>query len=554
MTSFLIKKDPIKMLTRGLHILVLLLTINTTAQNEVNTSELWVWNPDNGNGTYTNPIISSDFSDPDVIRVGDKFYMTASSFNCSPGLPILESYDLVNWSLIGYAIQKQLPLEHFDKVQHGKGIWAPCLRHHNKEFYIFYPDPDFGIYMIKSSSPTGKWSDPILIKAGKGLIDPTPLWDNDGKAYLIHAFAGSRAGIKNMLVVSTMKTDATHVNDDEVLIIDGYTDEPTIEGPKIYKKNDFYYIFAPAGGVATGWQTVLRAKNIYGPYEKRKVLDQGSTTINGPHQGAWIQTKSGEDWFIHFQDKGAFGRVVHLQPMIWENDWPVIGIDNDTDGTGEPVLTYKKPTTKKTYPKNSPEHSDEFNQPNLKLQWQWHANPKINWGFPSTLGYYTLNCIPKPIETTNLYEIPNLLLQKFPHESFYATAKVSCDFHDDFDEAGFVIMGLDYSYLKIKKEDKQYSLTQIVCISADKKGIENKIEKKLLKSNTLFIRVKVDAEANCVFSYSEDGQNFNTIGTPFKAKEGKWIGAKLGFVALRENFTNDAGNMKIDWIRFNRLQ
>lgn len=542
------------MLIRSLHIFILLLNINAIGQEKEIIAEKWVWNPDNGNGTYTNPIINSDYSDPDVIRVDDKFYMTASSFNCSPGLPILESYDLVNWNLVGYAIQKQIPLDHFDKVQHGKGVWAPCIRYHDKEFYIFYPDPDFGIYMIKSSNPIANWSDPILIKAGKGLIDPTPLWDNDGKAYLVHAFAGSRAGIKNMLVVSTMNSEATKVNSDEVLIIDGYNDEPTIEGPKIYKRNDYYYIFAPAGGVATGWQTVLRSKNIYGPYEKRKVLDQGNTTINGPHQGAWIQTKTGEDWFIHFQDKGVFGRVVHLQPMTWKNNWPIIGIDKDDNGVGEPVLTYKKPTTSKLYSKISPANSDEFNDPKLNLQWQWHANPKINWGFPSNLGYYTLNCIPKPIEAISLYDIPNLLLQKFPNDSFSTVVKLNCNFHYDGEEAGFIIMGLDYCYLKIKKESDEYSLTQVICKNADKKGIESEIEEKPLKSNIIYIQVKVDAKANCTFSYSEDGQNFNAIGIPFTAREGKWIGAKLGFVALRENFINDAGNMKIDWIRFKEFE
>lgn len=542
------------MLIRSLHIFILLLNINAIGQEKEIIAEKWVWNPDNGNGTYTNPIINSDYSDPDVIRVDDKFYMTASSFNCSPGLPILESYDLVNWNLVGYAIQKQIPLDHFDKVQHGKGVWAPCIRYHDKEFYIFYPDPDFGIYMIKSSNPIANWSDPILIKAGKGLIDPTPLWDNDGKAYLVHAFAGSRAGIKNMLVVSTMNSEATKVNSDEVLIIDGYNDEPTIEGPKIYKRNDYYYIFAPAGGVATGWQTVLRSKNIYGPYEKRKVLDQGNTTINGPHQGAWIQTKTGEDWFIHFQDKGVFGRVVHLQPMTWKNNWPIIGIDKDDNGVGEPVLTYKKPTTSKLYSKISPANSDEFNDPKLNLQWQWHANPKINWGFPSNLGYYTLNCIPKPIEAISLYDIPNLLLQKFPNDSFSTVVKLNCNFHYDGEEAGFIIMGLDYCYLKIKKESDEYSLTQVICKNADNKRIESEIEEKPLKSNIIYIQVKVDAKANCKFSYSEDGQNFNAIGIPFTAREGKWIGAKLGFVALRENFINDAGNMKIDWIRFKEFE
>lgn len=513
----------------------------------------WMRNADNGDGTYSNPIINSDYSDPDAIRVGNKFYMTASSFNCIPGLPILESYDLVNWKLIGYALQKQQPESTYDLVQHGNGVWAPCIRFYKNEFYIYFPDPDFGIYMTKSQKPEGPWSEPIMVKSGKGLIDPTPLWDDDGKVYLVYAFAGSRAGIKSVLNICTMNSAGTSANADDVLLIDGHEDEPTIEGPKIYKRNGFYYIFAPAGGVATGWQTVMRSKNIYGPYEKRKVLDQGKTEINGPHQGAWVQTKSGEDWFIHFQDKGIIGRVVHLQPMKWENNWPIIGTNIDGDGIGEPVINYKKPNVGKTFSKVSPPDSDEFNEPKLGLQWQWHANPKVNWGFPSTMGFYTLNCIPKPKESLNLFDIPNLLLQKLPDENFVATAKLQFNSYSDADEAGLVIMGLDYNYLKLKKANGKIFLSQMICKNANKKELENEIESVELKTNVIFVQVKVSHDGKCIFSFSEDGTNFKTIGIPFTAKEGKWIGAKIGFVALREGFTNDAGNLKIDWIRFNKI-
>ena len=512
----------------------------------------WIRTADNGDGTYTNPVINSDYSDPDAIRVGNKFYMTASSFNCIPGLPILESDDLVNWKLISYALNKQKPEEVYDFPQHGKGVWAPCIRYHKKEFYIYYPDPDFGIYMIKSKKPEGPWSEPIMVKSGKGLIDPSPLWDDDGKAYLVHAFAGSRSGIKNMLVVSTMNSEGTKANNDDVLIIDGYKEEPTMEGPKIYKKNNYYYIFAPAGGVATGWQTVLRSKNIYGPYEKRKVLDQGKTEINGPHQGAWVQTKNGEDWFLHFQDKGVYGRVVHLQPMKWINDWPVIGADEDGDGIGQPVITYKKPNVGNSFPINSPPDSDEFNDPKLGLQWQWHANPQINWGFPSRMGYFMLNCIPKPKEAVNLFDIPNLLLQKTPDDNFTATAKLQFDSHFDGEEAGFVLMGLDYTYLKIKKENGKIFLSQITCTNAIKKEAEKETDKIEISNSLIYMQVKVVENGKSTFSYSEDGVNFKPIGKPFTVKEGRWIGAKLGFVALREGFINDAGNIKIDWIRFNK--
>lgn len=511
-----------------------------------------VWVSDNGNGTYNNPILNTDYSDPDVIRVNDKFYMTASSFNCIPGLPILESNDLVNWKLIGYGLSKQIPTYVFDKVQHGKGVWAPCLRYHKNEFYIYYPDPDYGIYLIKSKTANGPWSEPILVKKGKGLIDPTPLWDDNGKTYLVYAFAGSRAGIKSILVVCSMNADGTSAQNDEVLLFDGHKEEPTLEGPKIYKRNGFYYIFAPAGGVATGWQTVFRSKNIYGPYENKKVLDQGKSTVNGPHQGAWVDTKSGEDWFIHFQDKGVMGRVVHLQPMKWENDWPVMGIDTNGDGIGEPVITHKKPNVGKSFPIVYQKDSDEFNEPKLDLQWQWHANYKTIYGFPSNSGYYMLNCIPKPKNATNLYDVPNLLLQKFPNEAFTATAKLDFNFNFDNEEGGLVIMGLDYSYLKVKQVDGKLQVSQITCVSSDKKGLESESEKVTLNGKQIFLQVKVSNGEDCLFSYSENGTDFKTIGTSFKAKEGKWIGAKVGFVALRDVFINDAGNVKIDWIRFKK--
>ena len=518
-------------------------------KNENNFSKVWV--ADQGNGTYKNPILYADYSDPDAIRVGDDYYMTASSFNCIPGLPILRSKDLVNWKLIGYALSKQMPLEVYNKVQHGNGVWAPCIRFHNNEFYIYYPDPDFGIYVVKAKKAEGPWSEPIMVKEGKGLIDPTPLWDEDNKAYLGYAFAGSRAGIKSVLAVCSMNSEGLSANNDDVMIIDGHTtDEVTIEGPKFYKRNGYYYIFAPAGGVATGWQTVMRSKNVYGPYEKRKVMDQGKSAVNGPHQGAWVQTQTGEDWFIHFQDQFAYGRVVHLQPMKWQNDWPVIGSDEDKDGTGEPVMVYKKPNVgKKIFPIETPPESDEFNKAKLGLQWQWHANPQITWGLPTAMGYYNLNCIPVPKDYNNLFDVPNLLLQKFPSDEFTATAKITFNSRFDGEYAGLVIMGLDYSFLCLKQEEGKLFLSQRTALKADKKGIELENKKIAIKDKTIYLQVKVKAGGICNFLYSIDGQKFNSVGDNFTAREGKWIGAKIGFVALREGIINDAGSVAIDWFR-----
>src|SRR4030042_6393123 len=243
-----------------------------------------VWVSDNGDGTYRNPVLHADYSDPDVIRVGDDFYMTASSFTCVPGLPVLHSGDLVNWEIIGHALKYQVPRAVFDKPQQGNGVWAPCIRYQKGVYYIYYPDPDFGIYLIKAKDPAGPWTEPVMVKSGKGLIDPSPLWDDDGKAYLVHAYAGSRAGIKSILVVCRMNNKGTEVFDDGVLVYDGHEKHPTIEGPKFHKRNGNCYIFAPGGGVRSGWQVVLRSKNVCGPYEDRVVMAQGGSDVNGPHQ------------------------------------------------------------------------------------------------------------------------------------------------------------------------------------------------------------------------------------------------------------------------------
>ncbi|HEY5807073.1 MAG TPA: family 43 glycosylhydrolase, partial [Povalibacter sp.] len=339
------------------------------------------WVADLGDGTYQNPILFADYSDPDAIRVGDDFYLTASSFLAAPGLPILHSKDLVNWTLVNHVFAQQPPVEHFSRPRHGQGVWAPAIRHHDGKYWIFYPDPDFGIYMTTATDPVGKWSAPLLIKPGKGLIDPCPFWDDDGQLYLIHGWAKSRAGISNLLTLYTLSADGTKVLDAGEVIIDAnkLPDWRTLEGPKLYKRHGYYYVFAPAGGVATGYQAVFRSRNIRGPYENRIVLDQGNTTINGPHQGAWVDTASGEDWFLHFQDRGPFGRVVHLQPMEWNDDWPLMGTDPDKDGKGEPVLRHRKPDIGKTYPPAAPQTSDEFTAPTLGLQWQWNANPQADW-------------------------------------------------------------------------------------------------------------------------------------------------------------------------------
>ncbi|WP_302544743.1 glycoside hydrolase 43 family protein [Coprobacter fastidiosus] len=515
-----------------------------------------VWVSDLGNGKYKNPVLDADYSDPDVCRVGDDYYMTSSSFACIPALQILHSKDMVNWRIIGTAIERLLPEERFSQMQHGNGVWAPSIRYHQGEFYIYYGDPDTGIYMVKSKDPAGKWDNPVLVKAAKGIIDTCPLWDEDGNAYIVHGYAGSRAGLKSILGLIRMTPDGTRAIGESRIIFDGHIGNATIEGPKFYKRDGWYYIFAPAGGVPTGWQTVLRSKNIWGPYEWKIVMAQGNTNINGPHQGAWVDTPDGkEDWFFHFQDKEAYGRVVHLQPMKWVDGWPVIGVDKDGDGCGSPVYSYKKPNVGKTYSIETPAESDEFDSLELGLQWQWQANPKPIWYFCDggnsllrLYSYYTENQV-------NLWDVPNLLLQKFPTEDFTVTTKVSFAPSSKYtgERTGLVVMGADYAVLTIENRADGLILVQNVCRKADKKGKEEENASVKLSDNTLFLRVKVkkdsEKEAICSFSYSVDGKKFISLGENFTAKPGKWIGAKVGLFITRPKAVNDGGWVDIDWFR-----
>ncbi len=516
-----------------------------------------VWVADNGDGTYKNPVLNADYSDPDAIRVGNDFYLVSSSFEDIPGLPILHSYDLVNWTIIGHALHRQPPFDHFSRPQHGNGVWAPALRYHNGEFYLYYPDPDFGIYLVKAKNAAGPWSEPMLVAEGKGLIDPCPLWDDDGEGYLVHAFAGSRAGIKSIIVINRMNKEGTRLTDEGRLVYDGHDTDPTIEGPKLYKRNGYYYIFAPAGGVPTGWQLVLRSKNIYGPYERKVVMDQGASPTNGPHQGAWVTTQTGEDWFLHFQDKGAYGRVVHLQPMKWISDWPVIGIDKDGDGKGEPVLTYKKPNTGTAYSaavlsRNTPAESDEFNGAELGRQWQWMANPKNTWAFlyPAK-GILKLYSDKWPDSTRNLWGAPNVLLQKFPADSFTVTTKLTFTPNTKIEneKAGLTIMGFSYANIAIKSKKDGLWLVYTLCKDADKEKPEQEQQLVKLTNATIYLRVKVSAGAKCQFSYSTDGNNFTAAGELFQAETGRWIGAKVGIFCTREVTTNDSGYADFDWFR-----
>ena len=513
-----------------------------------------VWVGDQSDGTYQNPILFADYSDPDVCRVGTDYYMTAASFTCMPGLPILHSKDLVNWELIGHALPRMYPEAVYNRTQHGGGAWAPSIRHHQGSFYIYWGDPDLGICMVKATAAAGPWSRPVVVKAGKGLIDACPLWDDDGQVYLIHAWSATHAEISSLFTVHRMNPEGTRVIDAGQHVFDGHVTHPASEGAKFYKHQGYYYIMASCSGPAHGWQVALRSKHIYGPYQDKIVLIQGSTDKNGPHQGAWVQTPAGESWFIHSQERQPYGRVLCLEPGQWVEGWPVMGVDSNGNGCGEPVETYAVPSVKGTYPVVTPAETDEFDEGKLGLQWQWFANPDIRWSvmLPDK-DYLRLMAIQKPEDANNFWDVPNLLLQKMPAPAFTATTKMTFSAPGNGRSAGIIVFGRDYAYLGLSGDQDNFTLSKVVCENAHKGGSGQVVSRAFVSEATLYLRVSFFEDlGQAQFSYSLDGNVYTDVGDVFHTREGDFIGAKVGLFCTSEPDTGRGGYADFDWFRIEK--
>lgn len=556
-----------------------------------------MWLADLGNGNYRNPILYADYSDPDVIRVGEDYFMVASSFSNSPALPILHSKDLVNWKVVNYCL-KHIPEFRYNNPLHGCGVWAPSIRYHEGTYYVCFPMPDEGIYMTTTKDPFGEWSEPVNIRPGAGWIDPCPFWDDDGNAYLVAGVAKSRIGYKSVLHIVRMRPDGMGIFGDEVKIFDGNENgQITIEGPKMYKRNGYYYIFAPAGGVKTGWQTILRSKNPFGPYEHKVVLRQGDSLVNGPHQGAWVDTVTGEDWFLHFQDVYAAGRITHLQPMHWENDWPIIGVNKEGNDYGEPVMQYVKPNIGKTaeeindtdkYPVCEPDTTDEFDTDKMMLQWQWNSNYDDSWYVTKTDAYgkkvpdgsyIRLNALAStPLRPVSDYR--NLLLQKWPAPEFECVTKMCVNGLENGDYAGIVSLGVEYGAVGIVKNFGEYSIRTVRgtqsfdCEAAySKEDVKDyPIAKDTFadKEKTVYLRYTVKRTGTkdtkemalavknvpveeVTLEISFDGKAYEKQ-VSFTAKAGRWVGVKNGmFVNHNNEIKNENegdGFVTADYIRY----
>lgn len=510
--------------------------------------------------SYRNPILPVDLSDPDVIRVGEDYYMTVSSFHEVPGLPILHSRDLVHWGIISHAVNR-LPSPDFDLPQHGNGVWAPALRYHRETYYIYYGDPDRGIFVVTAKNPTGPWTEPRLVKSGKGLIDPCPLWREDGRAYLVHAWAKSRAGFNSILTVHEMAQDGLSVLDRGTTVFDGSEMHPTIEGPKFYERNGCVYIFAPAGGVKTGWQTVLRSRSPFGPYEDRIVMAQGSTSVNGPHQGGWVETLSGTGWFVHFQDRLAYGRIVHLQPLTWKEDWPVIGEDLDGDGTGSPVATWTIQHTP-ALPDYAPDGassgytpslhlSDDFDSDSFSPAWQWNANPQLSWSsLTARTGWLRLMALADVDTNSNLWTVPSLLKQRIPDSPFLARVRVDVERLKPGSRFIFAAYGMSYAGIELERTSTGVLARRVTCVDAHLGRKAANDDSFSISTTLLELQVTGDGAGGCIFEIKGSDDTFHTMGARFTLREGRWIGARLALGSLSSSSSTDGGWADVDWIRF----
>jgi beta-xylosidase len=497
---------------------------------------------------YQNPILNADWPDPDAVQVDGVYYLIASSFNRVPALPVLRSRNLVDWEHAGHALDALPQGSHYSLVRHGSGVWAPSLRHHDGRFWIFYPDPDHGIFVLSAEKAEGPWTAPHLLYPGRGLIDPSPLWDDDGQAYLVHGWAKSRIGVKNRLTVHRMSPDATRILDHGTHVING-ADLPgytTLEGPKFYKRDGWYWIFAPAGGVATGWQSVFRSRSPFGPYEERRVLEQGDTQVNGPHQGAWVTTPLGEDWFLHFQDRGPYGRVVHLQPMGWTADgWPWMGRRNPDGGPGTPVLTHPYPSGTSATDVALPA-SDDFSSPRLGPQWHWQANPQGDWAHQCGGGHLVLT--PMANDPVNLRELPNVLGQVLPGTP--STFTTSVELHDVpvGTRAGVVVLGLEYAWLGIVRTAGGYILgAGTGGDSPHEQRLGRKVE---LPGPRIELQIRTDGTPRSTFAWrSGPGLPWEVESWNFEVVKGQWIGAELGLFATSPLGSEEGGSVIVGPVR-----
>ena len=424
---------------------------------------------DNGDGTFTNPVIASDFPDPDVILVNDTYYMVNTTMFIFPGVTVLKSKDLVNWEYCSNAVPR------FDFGQcynldgcnrYGHGQWATSLKYHDGKFYLLFITLDEGGFICSASKPEGPWE---IKHLPKGFYDPGLFFDDDGRIYVAHGYSE--------ILMTELDNNFAPITKDS-LIIKGDI-RRGLEGTHVYKINGYYYLYCTYGGL-DGIQVAFRSKNIYGPFEEKVVMSEKTHGPNfGIHQGALIKTQTGEWWTMLFVDSGPFGRFPSLQPVTWADGWPIVGFD------GKTVVTCKKPNVGRVYPIKVLPTSDEFGTKTLGMQWGWNHNPVPDkWSLTEKPGFLRLKTA-KIVDS--LQKAPNTLTQRmfaYYSDSLASIATIKMDFGKmkEGDIAGLAVFADPYAYIGIEKVNGQ---NYIIMVNNGKT-----IDSSVVMGSTIYLRAR----------------------------------------------------------------
>jgi beta-xylosidase len=514
---------------RALLFLLFFCSIRLFAQ--VKNQHAQAWTPDNGNGTFTNPLMWGDWPDPDIIRVGDTFYFVSTSMHYVPGCPIATSKDLVNWKMAGYAVSRYDEDRRYDMKggnMYLRGSWASTLRYHDGTFYTGFCTPDhdaekghFSICTAKNIE--GPWTRTIFKEY---LYDPGLFFDDDGKVYVAHG--------QQKLYITELNTDARSVKVPKKEIYDN-PKYPYLEGSHLYKVNGKYYILGSTGGTQ-GRQVCLRSDNIYGPYESKVVINDDHTYPgNGLHQGGMVQLKDGSWWFIIMQDRGPIGRVPNLEPVTWVDGWPIIG------NNGKGVDSCKKPNVGAVYTIMAPATSDEFNSPKLGLQWQWNHNPDPEkWSLVEHKGYLRL----KAGKAKKLADARNTLTQRIQGPYSNGTVEMNVSGMKNGDVAGFGIFQFPYAFVSAQEKGAKKTIVMM--------NNDSTITSINFTGNTVWFKASVtDTDYMASFAYSIDGKNYQPIGNKLKMGLGlDWTANR--FALFNYSITEDGigGYVDFNWFHF----
>lgn len=495
-----------------------------------NPAEAQKRHSDNGDGTYTNPVINADFPDPDVIRVGDTYYMVSTTMFVFPGVTILKSHDLVNWEYCSNAVPRFdfHPCYNLDFRcnRYGHGQWATSMRYHNGTFYLLFITLDEGGFLCTASKAEGPWT---IRKLPKGFYDPGMFFDDDGRIYVTHGYSN--------IYITEVNEDFEAVSKDS-LVFRGDI-RRGLEGMHVYKINGYYYLYGTYGG-RDGIQVALRSKNIYGPYEQKVVISDDSDNVNfGVHQGALIQTQSGEWWTILFSDRGPFGRFPSLQPVTWVDGWPMVGVD------GKGVVTYRKPNVGKTYPITTLPTSDEFDSPTLGMQWGWNHNPDTTrWSLTARPGFLRITT-GRPV--SGLRDARNTLTQRMfanydaTIPTVYTTRMEVANMRDG-DVAGLAIFQDPFAFIGVKQVNGRKYVTM------ENHGLE--IASVPLEAEAIYLRATARYDTGeATFSYSTDNKTFTPLGNTLNMRFALSVFTGNKICLFNYATRAEGGYVDFDWLR-----